>query len=283
MADKMINLFEFDYISNKLREFFRSKGLLECHVQDQLSILSACEDTTTLGEFNYSGQNWPLKQTNQMDLEDIIMYYKDKIPGVYCVTTSYRQEQNPNPSRHMLIFPMFEFEIPGDVNALEAFQRELLEHLGFGDRNSFPSGDYLDICKKYGTNEIEHEHEMMLYNEYGNVFFLKNFPGESNPFWNMSRHNGTDIAKKIDVILCGIETFGSAERSCNKDEMNKLFHTISNGAYAETLFNRFGKDRVEAELTKFLNNDFFVRSGCGIGFSRLARAMKMMNLLPSHD
>ena len=32
------------------------------------------------------------------------------------------------------------------------------------------------------------------------------------------KKNG-DISNKVDVILHGVETIGSAERSCNKDEM----------------------------------------------------------------
>ena len=282
MADKKINLFEFNYISIKLREFFQKKGLLEACTQVELSILAACEDPTTIREFNFDNSSWPMIQTGQMHLEDIILHYKEKIPGVYCVTTSYRDEQAPIEGRHLKVFPMFEFEIPTDILGLETFQRELLEHLGFGSKDSFPSGDYLDICKKYGTDELTHEHEMMLYKDYGNVFFLKHFPESSFPYFNMARNNdGT--AKKIDVILMGQESLGSAERSVDPDMMKNLFHTISNGEYAGTLYKRFGKSRVDAELTKFLSNDFFVRSGCGIGLTRLARAMRMMNLLPSQD
>lgn len=282
MADMKINLFEFNYISIKLREFFQKKGLLEACTQVELSILAACEDPSTIAEFNFLNTQYPLPQTGQMHLEDIILHYKEKIPGVYCVTTSYRQEPNPIPFRHDYIFPLFEFEIPTDIFGLETFQRELLEHLGFGSKDSFPSGNYLDICKKYGTDELTHEHEMMLYKDYGCAYFIKNFPETTSPYFNMARNNdGT--AKKIDVILMGQECFGSAERSVDPDMMKNLFHTISNGEYAGTLYERFGKSRVDAELTKFLSNDFFVRSGCGIGISRLARAMRMMNLLPSQD
>lgn len=277
MNSKKINPTEFDYISSKLREFFKSKGLIESHVQNELSILAACEDPTTISQFDYSGQCWPLPQTGQMHLEDIVLDHGEDIPGVFCVTTSYRQEPNPVPGRHDLIFPMFEFEIPGDINKLQEFQKEMLEYLGFGPKNSFPEGDYLDICKKYGVDQLEHEHEAMLYQDYGPVFFLKNFPESTSPFWNMSRDQ--NISKKIDVILCGVETFGSAERSCNINEMRKLFHTISNGSYAQTLYSRFGKERVESELEKFLSHNFFIRSGCGIGYTRLCKAMKTMNLL----
>lgn len=282
MANKKINPFEYDYIITKMTEFFKNKGLIKTFVQNELSILAACEDPTTIAEFMYSGQKFPLIQTGQMHLEQIILHYGKKIAGVFIESTSYRQEQNIVVGRHETIFPLIEFEIHGDVDELENFQRQLLEHLGFGHRDSFPSGDYLDICKKYGTDELTHEHEMMLYKDYGAVYFIKNFSEKTAPFWNMTRNkNGT--AKKIDVILCGQECFGSAERAVDPIEMNRLFHSINDGAYANTLYEKFGKDRVEAELTEFLNNDFFVRSGCGIGYTRLLRALKIMNLLPSQD
>ena len=54
--------------------------------------------------------------------------------------------------------------------------------------------------------------------------------------------------------------------------MKEDFYTISNGEYAELLFNKFGKDRVEKELNEYLSNDFFERFGGGIGMTRLASA-----------
>ena len=40
--------------------------------------------------------------------------------GFFCVSTSYRQEPNAIPGRHDIIFPMFEFEMPGDIVDLKA-------------------------------------------------------------------------------------------------------------------------------------------------------------------
>ena len=61
--------------------------------------------------------------------------------------------------------------------------------------------------------------------------------------------------------------------------MSDKFHTISEGGYANTLYAQFGKERVETELDKFLKNDFFDRSGGGIGMTRMIRAMKLSNLI----
>ena len=81
------------------------------------------------------------------------------------------------------------------------------------------------------------------------------------------------LVKKIDVILGGKETIGSAERSTDKDQMRDTFHTISDGGYAQLLYDKFGKERVEKELDEFLSFDFFPRSGGGIGMQRLMSAL----------
>jgi hypothetical protein len=81
---------------------------------------------------------------------------------------------------------------------------------------------------------------------------------------------------KVDVILYGVETIGSAARSCDKETMKKLFYEISDGGYSGKLFELFGKERVEKELEEFLKYDFFNRFGAGIGMSRLIRAYKLL-------
>ncbi len=264
---------EFHNAVKKLRSFFESKGFIEVHTQNRLSILAACEDPTTISTYNYGGQVWPLPQTGQMWLEYELLK-NPELPGLFCVSTSYRNEPNPIPGRHDLIFPMFEFEMKGSMTNLYLLERELLEYLGFGDCHCFPTGDYLDVAKKYGVKELEAEHETRLWVDMGSVYFLQNFPQYTSPFWNMKK-NG-DVAKKIDVILFGMETIGSAERSSNPEEMRELFHTISDGMYADILYAQFGKDRVEAELEEFLANDFFSRSGGGIGMTRMIRALKLL-------
>ena len=101
---------------------------------------------------------------------------------------------------------------------------------------------------------------------------IKNFPNHTSPFWNM-KQNGDGTAAKIDVIISGQETIGSAERSDNPDEMWDMFHTISDGLYANLLYETFGKNRVEKELKDFLALDMIPRVGGGIGITRLLHAM----------
>jgi aspartyl/asparaginyl-tRNA synthetase len=90
------------------------------------------------------------------------------------------------------------------------------------------------------------------------------------------KHAGGGIFNKIDVIMYGQETIGSAERATDREEMRRLFYSITEGGYAAKLFELFGKERVEAELEEYLKFDFFPRFGGGIGLTRLARAWNLM-------
>jgi len=260
----------------KLRHFFEEKGFIEVHTQSRLSILAACEDPRTIASYNYAGNLWPLPQTGQMWLEYELLNNPD-VPGFYCISTSFRNEPNPIPGRHDLIFPMVEFEFPGNMSDLFLMERELVEHLGIvGSRYTIPSIRYDEAAKKYGVEELEAEHEEMLQEDFGPAVLLTDFPQYTSPFWNMKK-NG-DFADKIDVILHGVETIGSAERGTDPDEMRHLFHTISDGMYADILFAQFGKERVQKELEAFLSHEFFPRVGGGIGITRLIRSLKLSEL-----
>lgn len=259
-----------------LRDFFGKKNFLEVPVQHRLSILAACEDPRTIATYNYAGALWPLPQTGQMWLEYELLT-KPEIPGFFCVSTSFRNEPNPRPGRHNLIFPMFEFETHGDIDTLRQLEEELLQFLGFGPMVNYASGRYLEVAAYYATKELTADHETAIQKRFGAVFFLTHFPQYTSPFWNMKKAG--DIAHKIDVILYGIETIGSAERSTDPEEMRHLFHTISDGMYADILYAQFGRERVEAELEKFLALKFFPRCGGGIGLTRLIRALKLANIL----
>jgi aspartyl/asparaginyl-tRNA synthetase len=131
---------------------------------------------------------------------------------------------------------------------------------------------------KYGVQEIDSATELKISEDFGNVFLLTHFPEHTNPFWNMER-NSDGTANKCDVLIHGMETIGSAERSCDKDKMYNTFFSIENGAYSEKLFSLFGFERVINELNEFLSHNFIVRSGGGIGLTRLVRGMEMSNLL----
>lgn len=272
----LINPYEFSPLVQSLRTFFLGKGFLEVHTQNRLSILAACEDPTTVATYDYAGQVWPLPQTGQMWLEYELLK-RPELNGVFCVSTSYRQEPNPVPGRHDLIFPMFEFEAPGDLEDLKDMEMELVEYLGLAN-DYVPDVSYKEACEYYKVDILEAEHEEEMWKDFGPVVLLSDFPNYTSPFWNMKKayneEEDLEYAKKVDVIIAGMETIGSAERSTNAEEMRDEFHTISDGLYADLLYSHFGKERVEKELEEFLSFDFFSRYGGGIGITRLIRALK---------
>jgi hypothetical protein len=274
--DLHINAHKFSYVVNKLRSFFLSKGLVEAHTQNRLNIVSACEDPSTISIFRFANHDFPLVQTQQMNLERL--YLKNpSVPGYFTIGTSYRDEKNPVPGRHMLVFPMAEFELGGNFNDLQRFEEEMLRYLGYKCR--FDYGKWADIAKKYNTDDITHKHENQIYKDGSTVFFLSHFPEHTSPFWNMKR-NPDGTADKIDVILSGHESFGSAVRSCDVDQMRRNFLTISNGEYAGILFKKFGKKRVMDEIDEFLSLPFIPRFGGGIGMTRLISSMEKEGLIP---
>jgi aspartyl/asparaginyl-tRNA synthetase len=186
---------------------------------------------------------------------------------------------------------MFEFEAPGNFENLLQMENDLCKFFGFKTDHGrapfegldFPGGLYDGVRAKFTADEIGAKHEEDLYQEYGDVFFLMKFPEFTSPFWNMKMEgnsaSGDKLSNKCDVIMGGMETIGSAERATDVQEMKEQFYTISNGEYANLLFNLFGKERVELELFKFLSHDFIPRYGGGIGVTRMISAMKRAGLL----
>ena len=161
---------------------------------------------------------------------------------------------------------MFEFEMKGGVKDLEDMEVELCHWLGI-PLDPFKVKKYDEWGDKYKVRELDHGHESAIGRG-----MITDFPEWTSPFWNMAR-NDDGTSKKIDVILNGMETIGSAERSTDKDQMRDTFYTISDGGYAQILYDKFGKERVEKELDEFLEFDFFPRSGGGIGVTRIMQAI----------
>jgi aspartyl/asparaginyl-tRNA synthetase len=259
----------------KLRNFFQEqKGFIEVPAQSRLSILAACEQPETITDYKLGGMVYPLPQTGQMWLE-YEMLRNPHWPGVFTITTSYRDEPNPIEGRHLRIFPMFEFESHGTIVQLKKLELELLQFLGFQEPISV---DYTATARKYNTHEIEHVHETRMEKELGSSLLLERFPEYTHPFWNM-KYSGNGLYNKIDVILCGQETIGSAERESNIERMRQRFFSIKDGSYAALLINRFGENRILAELDAYLKLPMIERFGGGIGLTRLERAMSLSGLL----
>tara|TARA_Y100000034_G_scaffold132862_1_gene196881 strand:- start:675 stop:1550 length:876 start_codon:yes stop_codon:yes gene_type:complete len=287
-----MNIFEYSEAIRKMRQFFQEeKGFIEIPSQSRRSILAACEDPKTISQYIFSGVNWPLPQTGQMWLEKELLQHPN-VPGVFCISTSYRNEPDPIPGRHDKIFPMFEFESHGSVDDMINIEMELLDFLGFkvgtqNNQSTLPrkthSGAYFikydEACLELntGSGTLEAEHETLLQERLSDIIFLTDFPLKTDPFWNMKQQEDGKHFNKVDVLLYGMETIGSAERSCNVEEMRNLFYSISDGQYAKLLFNHFGKLRVERELESYFSLDMFPRFGGGIGLTRICRALRLLN------
>ena len=273
----MKDMFAFDAAVYKMRQYFReAKGFIEVPTQSRRSILAACEDPKNISQYVFNGVNWPLPQTGQMWLEYELLK-NPTVNGVFCVSTSYRNEPNPVEGRHEKLFPMFEFESHGGMDKLEEMEEELLEFLGFGSEHG--KIKYDEACEKYSVDELDYAEEEAMSKELGTCTFLSHFPHRTHPFWNMKQNDDDkNLYNKIDVIMHGQETIGSAERAVNVDEMRENFHTISDGEYADLLYKHFTKERVEKELEEYLSHDFFPRFGGGIGVTRMVRAMEMSGL-----
>ena len=149
----------------------------------------------------------------------------------------------------------------------------LFRSLGFGKITEKTYAEWQDHFQIGKSIEMDATHETKMFERFGSTM-ITDFPEMTSPFWNMSRNEGGATSKKIDVILGGMETIGSAERSSDVDMMRDTFHSITDGAYSKLLFELFGKERVEAELEKFLEFDFFQRVGGGIGITRMIPALQ---------
>ena len=278
----MKNIFTYDKLIADLRQFFREeRGFVEVPAQARKSILAACEDPKTISQYIFSGENWPLPQTGQMWLEHELLK-NPEVKGVFCVTTSYRNEPFPIEGRHDKIFPMFEFESHGDLKDLIQLEADLLTHLGFLDNPealkeiSYKKAcDLVKACDLLKKDILDEDDEIALQYQLGNHIALTKFPQRTHPFWNMKKLED-DLYSKVDVLMYGMETIGSAERSCDVDEMRENFYSISDGEYAKLLFNAFGEGRVTKELEEYFSLDMFPRFGGGIGVTRLARARKLL-------
>lgn len=273
---KAINSREYDRAVKILRSFFQSKIFIEISAQSGLSLLTVGDNLGTMAVFNYAGETWPLPQTSQIWLEYELLNNPHE-QGYYCVSASYRQEPNPQPERHDLIFPIFEFEGRGDMDELIKLEQELLDYVGFGSSSNYVVKEYEELAQRYNVKRLGSEEERRIWEDFGDVCFIINFPQYTNPFWNIQEED--NYAKEVDVILYGVKTISSAERSCDSQSMRELFRQINGGKYAEMLYAYFGKDRVEEELEKYLSHQFFARYGGGIGLTRFIRALRLNNAL----
>ena len=268
-----VNAYWYHKTVSRLREFFVGRGFLEIHPHPRQSFLAVADDVSTIMTYSDGEQSYLLPQTAYMWTEFELLKNPD-LKGVFCCSTSYRQHQNPIPGRHENVFPMFDFEMQGGLDSIIKLEKELLAHFGF-DKNEFVDVNYQDALDDYGVYEVDSATEMRMGNDKSNSIFLKYKPESVLPYWGVKREN-KDVARTADLLLFGMGTIGSSERSCDVDRMRTRFYEIDGGSYAKTLFNTFGQERVERELGEYLSLEMFPRSVASIGISRFVRALRML-------
>ena len=270
----------FNHIASILRYECEKQAFLWWQPSEP-SILAACEDPETLLSYveNSTGREFPLQQTNQMWLEyALLQSIKDMtaISGLYCLTESHRDEVKQKERHKDRIinkrFNMFEIEMLGDFDIYLEFFKSLLIALGVKDEH-IKVVTYYQACKLLKQDQYTYiltdDDEVWLNANIAPCVLLCYFPERTNPFWNMRRlPDGT--AAKCDLILGGMECAGGAQRSTNISMQLAAFNNLP--GYKDKLFADFGQDRVLAELDYYFSllTPHSVRSGCGIGLSRLA-------------
>ena len=266
-------------------------------------------------------ETFPLPQTGQMQLEREMQHFIEEglghlfqktsqgqqLMGFFALNFSYRDEdheeslespenckEDPSgPPRYRRQFPMFEVELATDFEGLIEFITGFLKHLGFPVHLA-KRGRWIETARRLKVKDIDREAERRLGEETP-IFFLTHFPLEAvdefdttEPFWNMKRDpKDPRLTLKVDVIMKQ-EVFGCAERSCDPDDMRKRFLAQHKGTYHQLLFKiagdgnlKKGKKKVMAELEDYWKRPFITRSGFGMGWTRLTRVMRDLNLFPT--
>lgn len=266
----------FGIATELLRTFFKREGFVEVYTQDRSGILSACEKIESLTRYTMAGKEQFLPQTGQLALARYLLDHPGEV-GFFSIGTSYRDEPHPKPGRHQLVFSMFEFETHGDMDRLRQLETKLLRSVGFESEPAVINYRAAqEHCGLKIQDCIEESQEEQLGRDLGPVVLLQNFPVIES-FWNMKR-GGNGLACKIDALVHGMETIGSAERSTDSKQMYLSFYEMAEGRYASIL-EKIDAEKVKQELNDLLERSTFPRCGGGIGIPRFIRGLAMSGLL----
>jgi len=284
----------YDETTRAARRFCQEMdSLQEVHAGVGLLRLRACEDPDTMVVAPWYGGKAegedpdfiPLPQSEQMGLENRLMLEgkATDADGYFSMSTSHRDEEDLGAGRRLRVFPILEVEKWGNFSDLLAWQAEFLMHMGFEDPIVV---DYREYARFKGVTYLNNDDERALAVDVGPVVQLINHPageddhGDSWPFFNMRWENDSDgvYARKCDVIIDGVETFGSAERETCPQTMLEQFHRSVNGRYAARLFRDMGEKVIMDELNEYLalfnaeDADANERFGMGVGWTRFMAA-----------
>lgn len=288
-----LNIKEFYHVVSKLGDFFKAREFTKAGSKNLHNVLVAFEDTNVMLEFYNAGDERNLAPTGNIDeigqmwLENELLKHPEA-KGYYHITTAVRtQDQDEDVNNN--IFPLFEFEMRGGVDALIELEKALLTHLGY-DTTKFNQSTYADMAANYNVDTLDNDNKKTMASDISSTIFLTDFPDRTDPFWNMKRHDtpNQDMTKQVNVIMNGKDTFVSAQRDTDPVVMRERFNTMSQGNYKEKIFERFGnglhglfgQESIEKDIDDFFNLNMIERSGGSIDIMRLISSMKVEGLMP---
>lgn len=266
-----INIPRYHQITGLIRDFFQQNGFIDISTPSDWSIIGACYDPKTVALIKSEDCIWPLPQTNQVWLQYELLNSRNlensSAKGYFFEHTSYNRGkslQGKKPPRFLpgietitkdiQMSPILEFETNGTMSDLMNLEMDLICHLGYDKPTKLSYEEALEIVNKNQETEIlDNADEQTLCREQNSVILLYNHPERTNPFWNIKRDENTSHSCKVDVLMYGLKTIISAERSMNPKDIKHFFFTMKDGEYVKSLYNQFGIDRPIGELYQMLN------------------------------
>jgi asparaginyl-tRNA synthetase len=225
------------------REYFHSQRYTE--VSPPMFISAAVEGGSTLFGLKYFDQQLYLTQSSQLYLE-ILMYSLEK---VYCIAPSFRAEKSRT-IRHLTEYWHMEGEWPfADMSDLMKFKEELMTHIcqsvgktcekEFAELGAdinklknvkppFPRITYKEAIERLKSqnpaltwgSDLGYEDEKVLAEEFGQPFFVYDYPTEIKSFYCKTYPDHPEIAMSVDMMVPRIgEISTGGAREDNKDNL----------------------------------------------------------------
>jgi asparaginyl-tRNA synthetase len=223
------------------REYFKKQAYTE--VSPPMFISAAVEGGSTLFGLKYFDQQLYLTQSSQLYLE-ILLFSLEK---VYCIAPSFRAEKSRT-IRHLTEYWHMEGEWPfADMTDIMKFEEDLLTHIchsvsekcekeftEFGAdinklktvKTPFPKITYKEAIERlkhknpalnWGS-DLGYEDEKMLAEEFGQPFFVYDYPTEIKSFYCKTYKDHPEIAMSVDMMVPRIgEISTGGVREDNKD------------------------------------------------------------------
>jgi len=223
------------------REYFKKQAYTE--VSPPMFISAAVEGGSTLFGLKYFDQQLYLTQSSQLYLE-ILMYSLEK---VYCIAPSFRAEKSRT-IRHLTEYWHMEGEWPfADMTDLMNFEEGLMTYIcqsvsekctkEFAElgadinklktvKTPFPKITYQEAIERLKPknpaltwgSDLGYEDEKLLAEDFGQPFFVYDYPTEIKAFYCKTYKDHPEIAMSVDMMVPRIgEISTGGAREDNKD------------------------------------------------------------------